>query len=166
MLFVSAQKFCAPEFLIGKQIILRGVTARKRQPLHVIRHPDVVGRWKIQAGMSGGSGNNRGKMRRKFLRSCPLIEPGVRPASHCHFAVAKWLCGKPLDHVVSIARLICKRLKVAAGISTTADIHKRERVSVRREVGAADVVRIGNVRSEREDHRCLLRRAIRSFRQI
>src|SRR4029077_2611784 len=67
---------------------------------------------------------------------------------------------------MAIARLVCKRLKVAAGISTTADIHERERVSVRCEVGAADVVRIGNVRSQREDHRRLLWRAIKSFRQI
>src|SRR6516165_9981358 len=130
MLLVSIQEFCAPEFLIGKQIILGGVTARKRQPLHVIRYPDVVGRWKIQAGMRGGGGYDCRQMLWKFLCRCPLIEACVRTAPHGHLTVTEWLPGQPLDHVVSVARFICEWLKFAGGIAATANIDERECITV------------------------------------
>ena len=34
---VGAQEFCAPEFLISKKIVLRGVPTGERVPLHVVR---------------------------------------------------------------------------------------------------------------------------------
>src|SRR4029077_18908949 len=67
---------------------------------------------------------------------------------------------------MAIARFVCKWFKLAAGISATSHIHERERVSMRREVGAAGVVRIGNVRSEREDHGRFCWRSIRNLRKI
>src|SRR5438034_10157873 len=79
---------------------------------------------------------------RGFFRCSPLVEPRVRPTPHRDFTVAERLLRKPLDDVVTVARFICKWLKVAAGISTTADIHERERITMRREVGAAGVIGI------------------------
>src|SRR5882724_12569736 len=121
MLFVSVQEFCAPEFLIAKQIILRGVTAREREPLDVVSHPDVVVGWIIQAGMRGCSRHDCRQMRRKFLRRCPLIEARIGTAPHGHFAVTEWLLCEPLNHVVSVARFICEWLELAAGISAAAN---------------------------------------------
>src|SRR5258705_2304760 len=114
MLFVSVQEFCAPEFLIAKQIILRAVTAREREPLHIVSHPDVVVGWIIQTGMRGGSRHDRSQMRRKFLRRCPLIEARIRTAPHGHFAVTEWLRRQPLNNAVSVARCICERLELPA----------------------------------------------------
>jgi hypothetical protein len=122
VILVSVQEFCAPEFLSAKQIILRGVTAREREPLHVVTHSYVVGGWIIQAGMRGGSGHDRRQMSRKFFCRCPLIEARVRPAPHGHFAVRKRLLCQPLNDVVSIARFICERLELAAGIPAAANI--------------------------------------------
>ena len=130
MLLVSIEKFCAPEFLIAKKIILRGVAAGEREPLHVVRHTDVVGGWIIQAGMRGGSRHDCRQMRRKFLRRCPLIEARIRTAPHRHFAVTKWLLRQPLNHVVSVVRFICERLELAAGIAAAANIDEREHITV------------------------------------
>ena len=57
---------------------------------------------------------------------------------------------------MTIPWFICERLEVAAGISATADIDERKRVTMRRKIGAARVIRIGNVRRQREDYRRLL----------
>src|SRR6478752_1947015 len=126
MLLVSVQKLFAPEFLIGKKIVLWSSPAGEREPLHVVTHPDVAVEWKIQTGMRCGSGNDRRQMRWKFLRRCPLIKPRVRTAPHGHFAVTEWLLRQPLDHVVSVARFIRKGLELTAGIAATANIHERE----------------------------------------
>src|SRR5262245_21940759 len=130
MLLVGVQEFCAPEFLIAKQIILRGVPAGERQPLHVVRHAVVVGRWKIQAGMCGCRGNDCGEMRRKFLRRCPLIEPSIGTAPHRHLAMAKWLLRQPFNYVVSVARFVCEWFEFAAGIAAAANIDERKHVTV------------------------------------
>src|SRR5258705_3778860 len=114
MLFVSVQEFCAPEFLIAKQIILRGVTAGEREPLHVVSHPDVAVGWIIQTGMRGGSRHDCRQMRWKFLRRCPLIEARIRTAPRGHFAVTEWLLRQPLNHIVPVARCICERLELPA----------------------------------------------------
>src|SRR5262245_41334916 len=130
MLLVRVQEFCAPEFLIGKQIILRGVTAGEREPLHDVRHPDVVGVRKIQAGMCRSSGNDRREMRRRFLRCRPLVEARIRTAPHGYFAVAKWLLCQPLNYVVSVTRFIRKWLEFAGGIAATANIDKGKHITV------------------------------------
>src|SRR5437773_11213380 len=93
-----------------------------------------------KARMDGHGWDNRRKMRRKFLRGGPLIEPRVRPAPHRHLAVAKRLLRQPFDNVVSVARLIGKWFELAAGISTAAYIDERENVTMRCEVGATGVV--------------------------
>ena len=80
--------------------------------------------------MRGGSGHDCRQMRRKFLRRCPLIEARIRTAPHRHFAVAEWLLRQPLDHVVPVARFICERLELAAGISAAANIDEREHITV------------------------------------
>src|SRR6478752_6378452 len=122
MLFVSIQEFRAPEFLIAEKIVLRGSPAGKREPLYVVSHPDVVVGWIIQAGMRGRSGDDRRQRRWKFLRRCPLIEPRVRTAPHRHVTVTEWLLRQPPNHVVAVARFICERLKLAAGIAAAAHI--------------------------------------------
>src|SRR5262245_57358058 len=116
MFLVGVQEFCAPEFLIAKQIILRRVTAGEREPLDVVRHADVVGGRKIQAGMRGGRGNDCRKMRRKLLRGRPLVEACIRTTPHAHFTVAKWLFGQPLNNVVSVTRFVCEWLELTGGI--------------------------------------------------
>src|SRR6478672_4278249 len=133
MLLVSIQEFCAPEFLITEKIVLWSSPASKREPLHIVSHPDVVVGWIIQAGMRGGSGHNRRQRRWKFFRCCPLIEPRVRTAPHRHFTVTEWLLRQPLNHVVSIARFICERLELAAGIAAAANIDEHEHITARRE---------------------------------
>ena len=161
MFLVGIQKFCAPEFLITKQIVLCSVTAGQREPLHVISHPDVVVRWIIEAGMRGGGRNNGRQVRREFLRRCPLIEARIRTAPHGDLAIAKWLLRQPLNDVVSIARFICERLKLAAGISAAANIDQREPVTMRGEVSAARMVRVR--RRQCKDYRRPRRRAIWSL---
>ena len=140
MLLVSVQKFCAPEFLIAKKVVLCRVTAGEREPLHVISQSNVVIRGIIEARMGGRRRNNRRQMRREFLRGGPLIEPRVRTAPHRDLAVAKRLLRQPFDNVVSVARLIGKWFEFAAGISTAAYIDERENVTMRCEVGATGVV--------------------------
>src|SRR5215469_17100620 len=105
------------------------MTACEREPLHVVSHSDVIVRWVIQTGMRGGSGHDRRQMRRKFLRRCPLIEARIRPAPHGHFAVTKRLLRQPLNYVMSIARFICERLEVPAGIAAAANIDEREPIT-------------------------------------
>ena len=80
--------------------------------------------------MRGGSGHDCRQMRRKFLRRCPLIEARIRTAPHGHFAVTEWLLRQPLNHVVSVARFICERLELAAGIAAAANIDEREHITV------------------------------------
>src|SRR5713101_1755352 len=130
VLFVSIQEFRAPEFLIAKKIVLRGAAASEREPLHVISHPDVVDRRIIERWMRSGCRHDRCKMGWKFFRRRPLIEPCIGAAPHRHFAVAEGLLCQPFHDVVSIAGVICKRLKFAARVSSTANIDKRERVAV------------------------------------
>src|SRR5438309_9100095 len=101
--------------------------------------------------MRGGGGYDRRQVRRKFLRGRPLIEPSVRTAPHRHFAVAKRLLRQPLDDIMSVARLICERLELAAGIAATANIDKCKHVPVRREVCSAGVIGVGNVGCECEN---------------
>src|SRR2546430_14171153 len=105
--------------------------------------------------MSSCSGNDCRQMWREFLRRRPLIESCVGTAPHCKLAIAKRLLGKPLNDVVAVARIVCKRFELAAGISATANIDKRECVSMRCEVSASCVVRICDVRRECEDYRHL-----------
>src|SRR5262245_54315005 len=130
MLHVSVQEFCAPEFLIGEKIVLWSSPAGECEPLHVVRNADVVGRWKIQTGMRGGSWHDCHKMWRKFLRSCPLIKARIRTAPHGSFAVTEWLLRQPFNHVVSVARLICEQLEFTARISAAANIDEREDITV------------------------------------
>src|SRR6266446_7506964 len=101
--------------------------------------------------MRGGSRNVGGQMRRKFLRGRPLIESSVGAAPHGNLAVTKRLLREPLDHVVSIAWLLRKRLELAAGIAAPANIDQRKRVTVRREIGGAGVIRVGDIRGKCED---------------
>src|SRR5215831_5455992 len=126
VLLIRIQEFCAPEFLITEKIVLYRTTACKREPLHVVSHPDVVVRWIIDAGMSGSSGNDGRQMRRKFLRGRPLIETRIRSAPHRDLAVTERLLGQPLDQVVSVAWFVCERLEFAAGIPSARE-HRRAR---------------------------------------
>src|SRR5262245_51443105 len=130
MLLVGVQELCAPEFLIAEKIVLWSPAAGEREPLRVVRDADVVGRWKIQAGMRCGSGHNRSQMRRKFLRRRPLIKARIRTAPHGHFAVTEWLLRQPFNHVVSVARFVCKGLELAAGIAAATNIHEREHITM------------------------------------
>src|SRR5262249_42374356 len=130
MLLVSVQEFCAPEFLIAEKIVLRSSAAGEREPLRVVRDADVVGRWKIQAGMRCGSGNDGSEMRRGRVRRRPLIEARIRTAPHGDFAVTEWLLRQPFNHVVSVARFICKGLELAAGIAAATNIHEREHITM------------------------------------
>src|SRR4030095_16934899 len=94
-------------------------------------------------------------MWREFFRRCPLIKSRVRPAPHRYFAVAKWLFCKPLDQVVPVPWIICKRLEFAAGISATANGDERECVAMRCKICAARVIAIRDIRCQCEDDRRL-----------
>src|SRR5580765_1864469 len=166
MLLISVQEFCAPELLIAEKIVLRGSPAGEREPLHVVSHPDVVVGWIIQAGMRGGSGDDRRQRRWKFLRRCPLIEPRVRTAPHRHFTVTEWLLRQPLNHVVAVARFICERFELAAGIASAAHVDEREHITVGREIGGARMVRVRDVRRQRKDDWRLRQRTVWSLWQI
>src|SRR5437762_1982933 len=133
MPLVGVQKFRAPKLLIAEKIVLRGVATREGEPLHVVSHSDVVVGRIVQPGMSGSSRHDCGQMRWKFLRCRPLIEACVRTAPHRDFAVAERLLRQPLNNVVPVSGLVCKRLEFATGISAAADIDQREYVAVRRE---------------------------------
>src|SRR4029453_14853053 len=122
MFFVSVQKLFAQEFLIGKKIVLWSLPAGEREPLHVVRDADVVGRWKIKTGMRCGGGQDLRQMGGKFLRLFPLIIARIRTAPHGHFAVTEWLLRQPFNHVMSVARFICEGLEFAAGIPAAANI--------------------------------------------
>jgi len=63
-------------------------------------------------------------------------------------------------NVVPVARVVCERLKFAAGISSTANVDKRKRVTMRGEVSGAGVIGIGDIRRESEDDRRLWRSSI------
>ena len=80
--------------------------------------------------MRGGSRHDCRQMWRKFLRRCPLIEACIRTAPHGDLAVTEWLFRQPLNHVVSVARFICERLELAAGIAAAANIDEREHITV------------------------------------
>src|SRR5262245_61959545 len=103
--------------------------------------------------MSGGSGNNRREMRWKCLRRRPLIESSVRPTPHCHLTVAKRLSSKPFDYVMSVPWLVCKRLELAARVSTTAHVDQREGVTIRGEIRGALMICVRNIRCQCEDYR-------------
>src|SRR5262249_27070919 len=113
--------------------------------------------------MRGSGRNNTRQVRRKFLRGCPLVEARIRAAPHGDLPVAKWLLRQPLNHVVAIARFIGERLELAARISAAANIDQRERVTMRGEVSAPRMVRVGDVRRQCKDYRRLRRRAIWSL---
>ena len=66
-------------------------------------------------------------------------------------------------NVVPVARVVCERLKFAAGISSTANVDKRKRVTMRGEVSGAGVIGIGDIRRESEDGRRLWRSSIFCF---
>ena len=152
---VSVEEFRAPEFLVGEKILLTGAATRKREPLHVVSFADVIERGIIKRRMRGRCRYDGGEVRRKFFRRRPLIEPGVRTAPHRDFPVAKRLLRQPLHDVVTIARLLRERFEFAGGIAATANIDKRKRVTVRREIGGACVITVRDVRREREDDRSL-----------
>jgi hypothetical protein len=80
--------------------------------------------------MRGSSGHDRRQMRRKFLHRSPLIEAGVRAAPHGHFAVTEWLLRQPFNHVMSVARFICKRLELAARIASAANVNESEHITM------------------------------------
>src|SRR5438552_18281121 len=105
--------------------------------------------------MSGCGRNNRRQVWRKFFRGRPLIESRVGTAPHRDLAVAVRLFCEPLDNVVPIPWIIYKRLKFAAGISTTANIDQRKCIAIRCEVSSAWVVTVRDVGRECEDHRRL-----------
>src|SRR4029453_8277372 len=105
--------------------------------------------------MSGCGRNNRHQVWRELFRSCPLIESRVRTAPHRNLAVAVRLFCEPFDQVVPVPWIIYKRLEFTAGISATANIDKRECVSMRCEVSSARMVTVGDVGRECEDERCL-----------
>src|SRR5215469_11915730 len=110
--------------------------------------------------MRGSSGYDRCEMRRKLLGRSPLIEARIRPAPHGNLAVTKRLLRQPLNDVVSIAWFICERFELAARIASAANIDECEHVTVRREVGAARMVRVGDVRRQCKDYRRLRQRAV------
>ena len=101
-----------------------------------------------------------------ILSPWPTDRTPHRTAPHGDFAVAKWLLRQPFHHVVPVARLLRERFKYTLGIAAPADVDERKGVAMRREIGGARVVRVGDVRREREDHRCPRRRAVRRFWQI
>ncbi len=154
VLFVGIEEFRAPEFLIGEKILLTGATTREREPLHIVSFADVIERGIIKRRMRGGCRHDGREMRGKFFRCRPLIEPSVRAAPHRNFTITKRLLREPLHHVAPIARLICERFELAAGIAATANIDKCKRVTVRCEVGGARVIGVGDVRCQSEDDRC------------
>src|SRR5438034_9821176 len=47
VLLVRVEKFRAPKFRVGKQILLAGATAREGEPLRVVRDANVIGERKI-----------------------------------------------------------------------------------------------------------------------
>ena len=142
--------------MVAEKIVLYCPAAGESEPLHVVSHADIVVEGIVKAGMRGCRGNDCRQMWRKFLRRRPLIKSCIRAAPHGNSAITKWLLRQPFDDVMTIAWFICERLEVVAGISATADIDERKRVAMRRKIGAARVIRIGNVRRQREDHRRLL----------
>ena len=151
MLFVGIEKFRAPKLRIAEKILLSGAAAGGGEPLDVVEIADVVERWIIKAGMRRGRGHDRRQVRRKLFCRCPLIESSIGTAPHRDFSVTERLLREPFDDVVTIARFIGKRLKVAAGISATANIDEREHVAVRREVSSARMIAVGDVGGQCED---------------
>src|ERR1700730_6828393 len=130
VLFITVEKFRAPEFLITEKIVLCCPATGEREPLHVISQPNIIVGWVIEARMCSCRGNDCRQMWRKFLCRGPLIESRVRPAPHRDLAIAKRVFRKPLDYVVSVARFICKWLELTTGISATAYIDKRECITM------------------------------------
>jgi len=76
------------------------------------------------------------------------------------------LLREPLDHIMAVARLLGEWLEVAAGISAAANIDKRKRVTMRREVGGSRVIRVRDVRRQRENYWGARGRSIFCFWQI
>ena len=148
---VGIQKFCAPKLLVSKKIVLTGAPAGKSEPLHVVGFANIIKRGIIERRVSSGCRNDRRQMRWKFFRRGPLIETCIGTTPHCHFAVAEGLLRKPFHDVMPIARLLRERLELTTGISATANIDKRKCITVRREIRSAGVVRVGNVRRQREN---------------
>src|SRR5206468_1108353 len=103
---------------------------------------------------------------REILSLLPIDRIRIRAAPHGNFSITKWLLCKPLDDVMTIARLICKRFEFPAGIATAPHVNQRKCVSVRCKIRGAGVVRVRDIRREREDHRCLWQRTVGRLRQI
>src|SRR5215216_1816583 len=116
VLLISVQEFCTPEFLIAEEIRLAGAAAGKREPLHVVGFTDVIVGRIIKWRMGSCSRNDCHQMWRRFLCRRPLIKSCVGAAPHCNLAIAERLLRQPFYNVVSIARFICKRLKLATGV--------------------------------------------------
>ncbi len=166
MLFVGVEKFRPPEFAIAKKVLLAGLAAGEGEPLDIVGFADVIERWIIKRRMRGCGRDNRGQMRRQLFRGRPLIETGIRTAPHRDFPVAKRLLRQPFDHVVTVARLVGKRLKLTPGIAAATNIDKRKYVTVRREISRARVIRVRDVGREGEHNRCFRRSAVRGFWKI
>ena len=151
MLVVIFAGFRSPVGAVAEQAGVAGCTAREREPLHIVGREDTERKRKVDAGMSCGSRNDGGKMRRKFLERSPLIESGIRTAPHRDFAVAPRLLGKPFHDIVAVSGLVRKRLKGSAGIAASAHVNQSVDVAVLREVNRAIQVAVGNVRRQGED---------------
>jgi hypothetical protein len=159
--FVGVEEFRPPEFFVSEEILLQDVAADERKPLYTVGSADAIMRTgTIERRMCGGGWHDCAEMRRKFFCCRPLVKTGVGTAPHGHFGVAKGLLGQPLNNVVTIARFIYVRLELTARIAATSNIDQRKRVTMRREVGSACVIRIGDVGRESENDRRLWRCSI------
>ncbi len=141
----------APERVVAEDAVLRGVTAGERQPLHQVRRCDVAAHRKVDAGVRRSDRHDRRQVRRKFLGGGPLVVARIRPAPHRDLAVAIRLLGQPFDHVVTVARFLDERPELAFGVTAAANVDSQERIAIRREVDAAVVVALRNVRRQGED---------------
>src|SRR5260370_37497606 len=74
VLFVSVEKFRAPELRVAEKILLAGFATRECKPLDIIGFADIIERWVVQRRIPSRRRNQGGQIWRKFLGRCPMIE--------------------------------------------------------------------------------------------
>src|SRR5262245_19524703 len=130
MLLVALPKFVHPETFFAEELCVWRHAADKREPPDAIGLKNVIGGGVIHGGMSRCRRADGGEVRRTFLESSPLVEPGVGSAPHGYLAVAPGLLRQPLDDVVAVARVPGKGLERSPRVAPAANIYQGEDVAV------------------------------------
>ncbi len=143
----------APENTIAEDLVLRGMAAGEREPLHVVGREDVIAHRKIDACVGRGNRHDGGKMGRELLGRGPLIIARVGTTPHRDFAVAIRLPRQPLHDVVAVVGLLEERFELPLGIAPAAHIDAEKWITVRRKIHTPVVIALRDVGSERENAR-------------